>query len=762
MRRLISIVIATLALVGCATTRYVEEGQYLLRRVSIVIDSPTRHTPLPSDLMSYVGQRPNRKLFGIFDWSLGIYNLNKRSSNGWLHRQLRQWGDAPVIFSQQEADYSTGSLSSALYNLGYLRASTALRIDTIAPRKVHATYYITLGPRYYVAHHEERIADTAIRALLHPADTLVAKSRFPSEQYASFLAPGSPLAPEAMQAERRRITQILRNRGYWDFREERIRFDVDTLEGPREAWVHTIIADSSARTYTIGAVRMKHALPEEPSTLAPIDTVYRGEVAVLRGSSHRLRSRVLAGRSQIAPGSLYSQDAIGRTYAALSDLGAIRSVLIQHHADTTDSLRPRLDVDIITTPERSKELVTDLVGTHSGGNFGANASLSLSHNNIFGGAEQFKLLGRVGYEELTGEQSNHLRYGVEATLSFPRLLVPFYSLRRQRPIHATTALSLSYDYQTRPEFRRDVLSAGWSYSWTNRNKPAFGYTFKLLEVDYMHFGYMDADFISTIPAYARMLSYRDQFIVSSSLMMRYSSSKDYRRASSPLVHNLRLYAQSAGNVLYAISSLSKSPKDAYGAYSFMNINYAQFVRAEIDYSGLYRLGGKNGLAYHAAVSVVSPYGNSDVLPVDLRYFSGGSASVRGWSARSLGPGSMARSVGTSIFHQVGDLKIDLSAELRLRFARSWEFATFVDAGNIWTIKAYESQPNGEFRFGCFYRELALASGLGLRWDFDYFLLRLDAGIKVYDPQADPGLRWSIGRRPLRDLVAIHFALGYPF
>ncbi len=756
-RALIPALLILMMLTSCSTTRHLEQGQLLLRDVRIDIDQPTADVPLPEDLLSYIGQRPNRRVFGLFYWPLGIYSLSRKGSNAWLDRRLRQWGEAPVIFSPQEAEYSVSTLSTAMYNKGYMRATTTLELDTIAPSKVRAIYHITLGERFSIAHHESFIADSAIRAALFPADTLEAQRLYGSKQYASLLQVGAPLAPELLQAERRRITSILRAQGYWGFREEHIRFEVDTLAGARSSWVHTHI-DSTSRVYRIGQVRILHALQEgqPPSDSTSIDSV-----EVLRGATHRLRPKVLAMRNHIAPGSLYSQDVTSRTYSTLSDLGALRNVSILYRPDSNQSA-PTLDVDIITQAERSKEFTADVIGTHSGDNLGIITSLSFAHSNIFGGSERFKLLGRVGYEELKGFTDNHHSYGLEASLSVPGLALPFVGGRLQRPLRGQTTFALSYDYLSRPEFRRDLLSANLSYSWVHARHPALRYTSRLLEVDYMHFGYIGSTFLSSIPEYTRMLSYRDQFVVSTAFTLHYNSAADPRRLSSPWVHNLRLHLQSAGNALYALSSLLKAERDEYGAYSLLNINFAQFVRGELDYSGLYRLGGKNALAYHAAVSAVVPYRNSRMLPVDFRYFSGGSSSVRGWGVRELGPGSMSRDAGTGIFYQVGDIKVDLSLELRLRIARSWELATFVDAGNIWTIRPYEHQPGGHFEAKRFYKELALSTGAGLRWDFDYFIVRLDAGLKLYDPQRASGERWVLGRHSLGSLTALHIALGYPF
>lgn len=743
---------------GCASTRYVEDGSMLLSAVHIEQDSLPSEVPPVSDLLNYVSQRPNHRLFGLFNWSLGIYNLNNIKSNSWLNRRLRRWGDPPVIFNRQEADYGRSSLSAALYNRGFLHAEATYRLDTIAPKKVRLTYQLHPGALYQIEQADMHVADSTLLPLLTPVDTLALKYRFPSERYTPWLTVGSPLAPEKMQLERRRLTQILRNRGYWSFREEYIHFDVDTLAGHQSAWLRTSI-DGQHQPYRIGRVRLLHA--GDGATDQRIDSTRLGGIDLLSARSHHIRPRVLARRIWIRPDSLYTEEADRRTYSALADLAAVGSINIQYRRDTLASV-PTLDCDIVTTAERSKEFAVDLVGTHSSGNLGANASIAFGHNNLLGGAEEFKLLGRVGYENLSHAASDHLNYGLEASLSFPRPFISFGHSTKQRPLKASTDFSLSYDHQRRPEFTRDLLSASWGYSWRHFASPGFRYALKLVEVDYMRFGYINKEFIGSLPMITRLLNYRDQFVVSSSIQMTYSSANDYRYTSSRWLHNVRLYAQSAGNALYGMSALLRSRKDSYGAYSLMNINFAQFVKAELDYSGLFRLRGKNALAYHAALAMVYPYSNSRILPVDLRYFSGGANSLRGWGVRSLGPGAMPKSAGTSIFHQVGDIKLDLSTELRTRIAPAWELALFVDAGNIWTIYPYEGQPAGEFRLDRFYEQIALSSGLGLRWDFDFFLLRLDMGFKLHDPQADRGRRWVVGRTPIRDLTAVHFAIGYPF
>ncbi len=731
----------------------------LLKTVSIQLDSTARRDGIREiDLLPYITQKPNSKLFGKFNWRLGIYNLSKRNSTSWLNRRLRAWGEAPVIYEDAEGEAERNNLTTALYNMGYLDAQVQLHLDTLSEKKLRTRYELSLGRPYPIAHHEQLIKDEQIQALLAPRDTLREKKDFSTERYSTHMTLGSYLSPNAMQAERKRIAQILRNRGHWGFREEHIHFDVDTTGGQHNAWVRTVI-DTISRTYRIGQVRVFHNV--EPKHLHSASEQSIEGVTYYNKGYHYLRPKFLDRRIWVRPGDLYRQDLISRTYSALTDLSAIRSANIRYSLDSSNR-EPSINVDIITEAEKSKELTADVVGTHSGGNLGAMASLTFQHNNIFRGAETLRLSGHIGYEDLSARR-DHLSYGIDASLSFPKLIIPTWrGGLRQRPLKGSTDISLSYSYLTRPEFSRNLFSTSWAYHWTLYRQKALRYVLKLLEIDYMHFGYMDERFISTVPDYDRLLNYRNQLVLGASFMMSYNSRKDYRYLGYKSQHNIRLYLQTAGNLLTSYTKLLGKGQDAQGTYTFLGANILQFFKGELDYSGLYSLGGKNRLAYHAAVSAVVPYGNSSLLPIDFRYFAGGSSSQRGWGARTLGPGSMPKALGSSIFHQVGDIKIDLSTELRLRVAPSWELALFADAGNIWTIRRYAEQPGGEFNFGRFYKELALSTGMGLRWDLNYFLLRLDAGLKVHDPQQAKGSRWVLGKEKLKDLVGLHIALGYPF
>jgi outer membrane protein assembly factor BamA len=229
------------------------------------------------------------------------------------------------------------------------------------------------------------------------------------------------------------------------------------------------------------------------------------------------------------------------------------------------------------------------------------------------------------------------------------------------------------------------------------------------------------------------------------------------------VYSFKGSVESAGNLLYGLSSMTKANRDDNGYYKLFDIYYAQYIKADVDYSKTIIIDKQNSIAWRIGGGIGVPYGNSEVLPFEKRYYSGGANSVRAWSVRTLGPGGYVPIAdSTTIYEQSGDIRLDLNIEYRSRFFWKLETAAFIDAGNIWTIRNYEKQDKGKFEFDSFYKQIAVGYGLGLRLDFDFFLIRLDWGWKAYDPSKSGSKKWAILKPNFRDNFAWHFAVGYPF
>lgn len=229
----------------------------------------------------------------------------------------------------------------------------------------------------------------------------------------------------------------------------------------------------------------------------------------------------------------------------------------------------------------------------------------------------------------------------------------------------------------------------------------------------------------------------------------------------PSITTTRASAEIAGNLLYAISSLTGA-KRSDGAYKIFGIQYAQYVRGEVDFTHVVNLNSRNAMAFHGGFGIGYPYGNSSMIPFEKRFYAGGANSVRGWGVRTLGPGAYrSRNNVLNFINQCGDIVLNLNVEYRAKLFWVLEGALFIDAGNIWTIKNYENQPDGLFRFRNFYKEIAAGYGLGLRMDFTYFLLRLDLGLKAHNPALDEE-RWPLIHPKWGRDHTFHFAVGYPF
>ena len=263
------------------------------------------------------------------------------------------------------------------------------------------------------------------------------------------------------------------------------------------------------------------------------------------------------------------------------------------------------------------------------------------------------------------------------------------------------------------------------------------------------------DFINSLPDYMVLYNYTNHFIMSSGYTYSFSNYSPQNRLRN--THSLRASVEVAGNLLSAFSHLTGAKKNDDGYYELFGTEYAQYVKLDFDFSKGIVLDSRNKLAFHIA------YGNSNYLPFERAYFSGGANSVRGWSVRELGPGSMEVDSTTSFALQSGDIRLDLNLEYRTKLFWKFELAAYIDAGNIWTRNVSDERYKaGNFDFSRFYKEIAVSYGLGLRLDFDFFLLRLDTGFKAYNPQEKKSRRWAITRPNFKDNFALHFAVGYPF
>lgn len=473
-----------------------------------------------------------------------------------------------------------------------------------------------------------------------------------------------------------------------------------------------------------------------------------------------LRQSVLEENTLIEPGEYFNSEALQKTYNRFSRLQIVKYTNIRFN-ELPDS--DKLNCDIGISTNKINSIIFQPEGTNTAGDFGAAASLTYENKNLFKGAETFSVKLRGAFEAITGlegyQNQDYEEYSLETKLVFPRLLVPFLSKNFKRQSAAVTELTASYNMQNRPEFHRRVFSAGVRYRWDDVKRRR-RYNVDLIDLNYIYMPWIsktfkeeyldDVDSRNSILRY----NYEDLFIMKLGFGMSYNNGDEAYKFN----------IETAGNLLNGVSRLIGSSVNGDNQYTLFNIAFAQYVKGDFDYTRMFRFDSRNNLAFHVGFGIAYPYGNSRVLPFEKRYFSGGANSVRGWSVRGLGPGKFKGTNGSIDFiNQTGDIKLDINLEFRSFLFWKIYGAVFVDAGNIWTLRYYEEQPGGQFDIKDFYKQIAVAYGVGLRLNFDFFILRFDMGMKAINPAYDTQQEhYAIFHPDFSRDFAFHFAVGLPF
>lgn len=719
---------------ACSAGKFVPDGQYMLHKVEIRSEEPGLD---PASLEPYIRQQGNSKWFSLFKVPLGMYSLSGRDTTKWFNRTLRNIGEAPVIFDTLQARLTSEDLRQALQNMGYMNA--LVDVDTYTRRhKLDVVYTLKPGIPYLIKDITYDIADDSIAKLL---DDLVFRK--------DALRAGSKFTVNTLDQERKRITQFLNNHGYYRFHKDFIRYTADTIRGEKDI----------SLTLHMQKFRVNNNAQE---VLHP--RYYIRKVNYIGEDSTKLplKRRVLRDNTWVEEGKPFRIDDLQKTYNALGRLGILKytNIRMAEVPDTT-----LLDCNILLSPNKTNSISFQPEGTNTAGDLGAALSVTYTNRNVFHGSETFSIELRGAYEAITGlegyQNQNYVEYNIESSLQFPRLLAPFLPARvRKLHSQATSELRVGWNMQNRPEFHRRLFSTAWRYRWGSSAHKNTTWRFDLIDLNYVYMPWISEtfknDYLDNASSRNAILryNYEDLFIMKIGGGMTYNDGSNVLRTS----------LETAGNLLHGISSISHASKNSEGQYTLFNIAYAQYVKGDIDYTHLFVFDSHNQLALHGRLGLAYPYGNSTVLPFEKRYFSGGANSVRGWSVRGLGPGSYKGTDGRIDFiNQTGDIKLDLNAELR-----SWLFwkiygAIFLDAGNIWTFREYEEQPGGQFRLNEFYKQIAVAYGIGLRFNFDYFIVRFDMGMKAINPAYETEHEhWAVIHPSLSRDFSFHFAVGLPF
>jgi outer membrane protein assembly factor BamA len=804
---------------SCNPTKKLLPGQYLLQNVEVKNVKETRITE--SEYETYFRQKPNRKFLRTVPFFVWWYNQFdnetikkkkvernldydrrnankvrkferkniKRAKKGKKPRlpklkdkesptfleSLRDIGEPAVVLDSFAMAQTRFQLTKLLFSRGYFNnlVTDTVRLDH-KRKRAYVTYHLYPGPRYRMSQITYDIEDDGLREIVmaDTANSLLKKSR-------SYNA-------ERIQRERQRITDLARNHGYYYFDNAYVDFQVDsTIAGD------VVSIEVHIEKFTVPPVSSEDSLVQVNHTKYTIDNVYiitEPVIGNLREASFTdtLRSNkkgiiyllnkplpyrqfVITDNVDIYKGQVFNKDSAQQTYKQLTGLGIFRNVVINFLPSR--DYRNRLDCYILCAPLPRQSITSESEGINSSGYLGVDSRLIYQNRNLLRAGEllEFSVHGSIVAQTLLKNQDerrnsfNTIVFGPELMFSVPRAFFPFSLFPFGKDMSPRTYLKTNLNYQSRPEdYKRTISSIDYGFSFKTNNNT-LRHDIIPLEVYFVR-----AQLTNTFQKTLHDLndaflvnSFQDHATTLTSYAITYFS-KESGSNSRKTVNYLRWSIQSSGSLLRKLFEMSKKEPDAQGRYLVFGIPFAHFVRTDMDYRIYIPVRKRSRIVYRVAGGIGWPLVNLSVLPYEQSFFSGGPNGVRAWRARTLGPGgyNQEKSGSTARFDKTGDILLEGNFEYRFHVIQSFYGALFVDAGNIWRLQPDEAKEHVKFLPDQFADQIAIGGGLGIRWDLDFFVVRVDMAFPLKDPRYE-GMRWTFDDAPLRFTV-LNFGIGYPF
>jgi hypothetical protein len=759
---LICIVISLIGLVqSCRPTRYIEKGDYLLTKNVIHINGKDSvYTGISEDALSNVlKQKPNRKLFGLVNFHLGVWNFaNGRNPDKRFTKFLKEdVGEAPVTYEPALLTRSAEQLTKYLNNHGHFNADVVTQA-WIDSSSVELHYFVNTGNEYKLRKLGKSFEDDSL------------KSQFVGNKNDALdklkLRAGSVYNTDELSKERVRLTKALRDLGYCTFEKIHITYDIDTNIAGN--YFDVIIRFRNLRNVSnISGVDSVTTAPHLKHQIAGVIVNQNFQVNGLKGSTldstyYRNYLYLSLSKPYVRParivrnlflnrGDLYSQSKMKYTYERISGLGTYRFIDIDFEQAGTRQGVPQLDMIVNLNKAPKQGLTFETAGTNRSGNLGISSSVNYTNKNLFSGAEQFnwKVYGGLEWQNtntsLEGNQNSVIRktlintyeYGSEVSLTIPDFLFRLPGRDLPRIKEPKTNISLALDRQGRPQYDRNLINT--TFQWTLRLRDQDQLTLAPIDISYVQLEKTKA-FTEQLNESRNVLlinSYSDHIISAGRLAYSYTT-QDFTNALKNFYY-YRLSFESTGNLLRAVSK-PLNLQESKGSYLIDTLAFAQYVKADFEYKKYFILTRSSSYVIRLFAGSGLPLANRKALPFDRSFFAGGSNGIRAWRARALGPGNVADTTTYGI-DQVGEIQLELNLEYRFKIVKQFEGAAFVDLGNIWFWND-ENRTKANFNVSDFWRGVAVAPGAGLRYNLNFFVLRFDAGLQLKDPNLPEGERWA--------------------
>jgi len=708
-------------------------------------------------------------------FELKIEKANKKRKKDKLRRKMRKklatqqknidegnvwmrWGEPIAVYDSTHTKETVDRIQLYLNSKGYFTADVDTDINYIG-NKVSLTYEIDAGTPYTIDTLFYQTSDSSIYNLL---------VRNSDE---SFLDVGENYDQTNVTRERERLDLLLKDNGYFDFSRQYIFFDVDTtFADPRGVAIRTSITDPISgkhRTFSIDSINFitDSNITGINDTLRQSDT-YDG--ITYRYFDKKYNKKILSRRVFIEKDSLYSKSNTFDTQRQLANLDMFRFININY-----DSSGGKFMANIFTSP-LSRYQWTNEIGVNVTQGFpGPFYNVSFKKRNVFGGLEILEINGRIGIEGVAPateveEVFTSVEAGANASLIFPQFLLPISAEAKRRlgKINPKTRMQAGYTYTDRPEYIRENFNVSNAFTWQKLGK-AF-YQFTVTDISLIN-STISRDFNQVLVDLEnngnRLInSFRPSFVSS----MSFSATWNFNQYGLNFNNSsfFRAFIESGGTSLNVLNTEFLERE---------SLEFYKYIKLNLDYRKIHPVNNNTTVAYRINAGIAKPYSDNKVLPYEKYFFAGGSNGIRAWRPRRLGPGSYTPidSVSGNVnydFEQPGEILFEGSIELRKNLIGFIDYAFFLDFGNVWTIDEDPARPGSMFSFDSFAEEIAVGSGVGIRFDFSFLVLRLDAGIKIYDPARPAGKRFILNEGfhdapflpEFAEPVIFNIGIGYPF
>lgn len=766
---ILSLLIAgILILTACSTTSNLPEDEILYTGIKSVKINGKQNTAAEktalAEVEAAIAYAPNNSFMGSsslrtpFPIGLWIYNglVNKQKSgfNRWI---LNTFGSTPKTISAVNPTTRSQIATYLLQNYGYFQGNVDYTlIDQKNPKKQKISYEINLGTAYMfdsIRYSFPEIEDSIIRATDH------ARHIKQDEQFSVV----------NLQLEKSRLTKEFRNNGFYYYRPDYISYFADSMQIPNRVKM-LVVPDKAMparakRQWRIGNISTYIRNSSNMRNQYSDSLNLKGLKIAYSGKKIPVKPRVMFRTFRFWKNQLFNQDKLDMTITNLNNMQVFSQVQFAFTPrDTTDTC-DILDVRLDATMDKLIDAEVDFnITQKSNSQIGPNLGLTFSKRNAFRHGEilSFKLKGSYEWQtnkSVTGQSSKIDSYetGLEASLTYPWTAFPGLATKIFR-YPTSSSFKLSVDHLNRAGYYR-LLSFGAEAAYKFQTSDVVSHTFIPITLTYNKLMETTAKFDSiTASNQALYISLKNQFIPAMQYMLTYDNSRNTKQSRTTW---FELTVKESGNIISGIMSASGQKFDKENKKLFGS-PYSQFIKLTMELRNKFKITEKSLIATRLYTGAIFTYGNSSVAPYSELFYVGGANSIRAFSVRSIGPGCYYDYSGRGTYlDQAGDFKIEANIEYRFNITGNLYGATFIDAGNVWLLKDDHSHPNGKLGDGGFFKSLALGTGLGLRYDLEFLVLRLDLGIGIHAPY-DTGKSGYYNIPKFKDSLGLHFAVGYPF